>query len=347
VSGSSPSIRSVADSAGVSVATVSNVLNGKANVTPEIAARVHAAVERLGYVRDSRASRLRSGKSRLTGVIVPDLTNPMFAAFVSTLEHLARRDGYDLVVVSSRNDPAEEAERLRQIREWRPAGLIVLPCDGGLAERLPTGLAIPLVVADRIPDAPRFDLVAVDNAASAAAIVHHLVAQGVADCLVVGTSLGISNVRERWEGAVSAACSMRIGLMEVGFEDHAPQALADRLKAPDRPQALFCLDHETTLAAYILLGELGLRAGVGIAFASFDEMEWMRLVAPAVTAVRQPVDEMAECAWTMLRRRIAGDAGPPHARRLRCAVTFRGSTPRQTPSRQREANQTRTGGERP
>ena len=335
-----PSIRSVAGLAGVSVATVSNVINGKASVAPEIAARVNAAVERLGYVRDSRAARLRSGNSRLTGVIVPDLTNPMFAAFVSTLEQLVRGDGYDLVVVSSRNDPAEEAEGLRRIREWRPAGLIVLPCDGALADRLPTGLATPLVVADRIPDARRFDLVAVDNAASAGAVVRHLGEQGIGDCLVVGTSLGISTVRERWEGAMAAAGAMRIEFMAVGFDDHAPLALADRIRTA-APEALFCLDHETTLAVYVLLRELGLCAGSDVAFASFDEKEWMRLVAPGVTAVRQPVEEMAECAWTMLRRRIAGDAGPPLTRRLRCAVTFRGSTKSRDAARRSEPSRVR------
>jgi LacI family transcriptional regulator len=344
-SGGNPSMRMVADRAGVSMATVSNVLNGKASVAPDIAERVRLAVEGLGYVRDSRASRLRSGQSRLVGVIVPDLTNPMFASFVSILEHVARIDGYDLVVVSSRNAPDEERERLRNIREWRPAGLIVIPCDGALEERLPTALSVPLVVADRIPDAARFDLVAVDNAASAGAIVRHLRAQGVRSCLVAGTSLGISNVRERWEGAAGEAGGTRLVLIEVGFEDHAPPALADALKGPGRPDALFCLDHETTLAAFQLLGEMGLQPGADLAFASFDEMEWMRLVTPAVTAVRQPVVEMAECAWSLLSRRMAGDAGPPQSRRLRCAVTFRGSTPRQPASN--EVNQTSTGGTHP
>ncbi len=342
-----PSMRAVADRAGVSVATVSNVLNGKASVAPEIVERVRAAVESLGYVRDNRASRLRSGQSRLAGVIVPDLTNPMFAAFVSTLEHLARLDGFDLVVVSARNDPAEEAARLRSIREWRPAGLIVLPCDGALGERLPPGLPAPLVVADRIPDDPRFDLVAVDNGPAAAAIVRHLAAQGVEHCLVAGTDLAISNVRERWEGALSAARGIALELIEVGFGDHAPPAFVARLSGPDRPRALFCLDHETTLAAYRLLAERDVRPGDDLALASFDEMEWMRLVAPALTAVRQPVEEMAECAWAMLGRRIGGDAAPPQSRRLRCAVTFRGSTPRQVPSRPREAHRTSTGGRRP
>jgi LacI family transcriptional regulator len=118
---------------------------------------------------------------------------------------------------------------------------------------------------------------------------------------------------------------MRIAFLGVGFEDHAPPALAERLRAAPL-RALFCLDHETTLAVYMLLRQLGLRPGADLAFASFDEKEWMRLVAPGITAVRQPVEEMADCAWTMLGRRIAGETGPPRMRRLRCAVTFRGST---------------------
>lgn len=341
--GANPSMRMVSERAGVSIATVSNVLNGKATVDPEIVARVQMAVEVLGYVRDKRAARLRSGESRLVGTIVPDLTNPMFASFVSVLEHLARLDGYDLVVVSSRNAPAEEAERLRHIREWRPAGIIVIPCDGALAQRLPAGFDRPIVVADRIPDSDRFDLVAVDNGPAASAIVRHLRARGTRRCLVAGTDLGITNVRERWEGALAAAGDMAVRMVEVGFGDHAPPALADAIAGQTsfggrRPDGLFCLDHETTLAAYRMLAEMGLRAGRDIAFASFDEMEWMRLVEPAVTAVRQPVEEMAECAWATLRRRIAGGDGPLLSRRLRCAVTIRGSTPRQSASP--EANET-------
>lgn len=322
-----PSIRSVAGLAGVSVATVSNVLNGKASVAPHIAARVRSAVDELGYVRDSWASRLRSGVSRLIGLIVPDLANPMFAAFVSELEHLARVDGYDLVVVSSRNDPVEEAERLRRIREWRPAGLILLPCDGDVVARLGRASDMPIVVADRIPDDPGLDLVAVDNAASSGALIRHLAQNGIRECLVVGSSLAISTIRERWEGASTAAEGIRTEFFGVGFEDYAPPALADRLRAAP-PEAVLCLEHETALEVYMLLRSLGLRVGIDVAFASFDEKEWMRLVHPAVTAVRQPVEEMAECAWSVLRRRIAGDTSAPGIRRLHCALTLRESSRR-------------------
>ena len=132
-----PSIRTVADHARVSMATVSNVLNGKPSVSADLAARVNIAGQELGYVVDSAASRLRSRRSKLAAVVVPDLTNPMFARFVSTLEHLARMDGFDLVVVSARNNPAEEASRLADIRSWRPAGLIVIPCDGAFKHDCP------------------------------------------------------------------------------------------------------------------------------------------------------------------------------------------------------------------
>lgn len=326
--GGGPSMRMVADAANVSVATVSNVLNGKPSVASEIAERVRAAVDELGYVRDGRAARLRSGKSRLVGVIVPDLTNPMFASFVSTLEHVARLDQYDLVVVSSSNDPSEEAQRLNKIQEWRPAGLIILPCDGALAGRVPRGLGVPVVVADRIPDDAAFDLVAVDNTEAASKLARHMAEQGLRRCMVVGTDLRISNVRERWEGAQAGAGGMQLELHEVGFENHAPPSVADALRAPDRPEAVLCLDHETTLAIYRLLSEMGLRVGTDIALASFDEIEWMHLVDPGLTAVRQPVEKMAESSWEILRRRISGDDSPPRPRRLTCAVSYRGSTQR-------------------
>ncbi|KQT52663.1 transcriptional regulator [Aureimonas sp. Leaf454] len=333
-----PSIRMVAERAGVSVATVSNVLNGKASVSPDFAERVLKAVRELGYVVDIAASRLRSGKAALVGVVVPDLTNPMFASFVSTLEHAARLDGYDLVVVSARNDPAEEADRLSNLRSWRPAGLIVIPCDGAFAARLPAGQSVPIVVADRIPDAAGFDLVAVDNGPASAAIGRHLGIVGCRTCLVVGSSLAISNVRERWEGVSSASGSIAFEMLEVGFEPEAATAvLAQHLGGAARPDALFALDHMTSLALYRLVGSLGLRIPDDIAYASFDEMEWMRLVSPALTAVRQPVEAMADEAWALLSRRMSGGGGEAVTQRLACAVEFRGSTSREGPARRSAA----------
>ena len=329
VSVKAPSIKMVADMAGVSPATVSNALNGKPSVAPDLVRRVRAAAEALGYAADNHASRLRSGKRALAGVVVPDLGNPMFGAFVSVLERAARRDGFDLLVVSSSNDPLEEADRLRAIRSWRPAGLIVIPCDGALKARLPHGDVPPIVVADRIPDTPDFDLIAVDNARAAGAIAGELAARGYRDCLVAGSTLGITNIRERWSGACAAAGSMAMTIVECSLDlAVCRERLLARLARMPRTDALFALDHQTALVARRVLDEMGLRVADDLAFASFDEAEWMRLVSPPVSAVRQPVEDLAEAAWRQLHRRMAGDDDPPIDMRLACAITIRGSTPR-------------------
>ena len=333
------SIRTVAERAGVSTATVSNVLSGKASVTQALVERVKAAVDELGYVADGSASRLRSGKQALAGVVVPDLGNPFFGAFVSTLEHLARDDGFDLLVVSSANDPAQEKERLHKIRSWRPAGLIVIPCDGALAQRRPHAAHIPIVAVDRIPDDGAFDLIAVDNRRAAGAVAAYGAAQGFASCLVAGSTLSISNVRERWEGITASSGAMRVSLLQSGIEQQViRQRLLAQLKQNPLPELLFTLDHITTLVAYQVLGERGLRVPDDIGFASFDETEWMRLVSPGVTAVSQPVEAMADAAWRRLKQRMDGDASPPTTLRLSCAIEIRGSTLRyKGPSRQATA----------
>ncbi|MEZ0168095.1 LacI family DNA-binding transcriptional regulator [Microvirga sp. TS319] len=340
-----PSIRTVAGRAGVSVATVSNVINGKPNVSADVADRVNEAVRELGYTVDMAASRLRSRKSMLAGVVVPDLTNPLFATFVSTLEHLARLDKFDLVVVSSRNDCSEEAARLADMQSWRPAGLIVIPCDGAFKSRRPAGFAIPTVLADRIPDEPDFDLVAVDNAAAAGAVARHLDRHGYETCMVIGSALSISNVRERWEGVRAKAKRMQVDMIEIGIDDPAGMDRLERyLRSGRLAQAIFALDHTTSLLTYRLMADIGIRMPDDVAFASFDEMEWMRLVSPPLTAVRQPVEEMAEQSWALLNRRFRSPTSGPVTRRLKCIVEIRASTPRYHASPKGEIAATTTGG---
>ncbi|NTI52344.1 LacI family transcriptional regulator [Agrobacterium rhizogenes] len=323
------SIKTVAERAGVSPATVSNVLNAKPSVAPKLIERVRSVVAELGYVTDSNASRLRSGKHSLAGVVVPDLSNPMFGTFVSTLETLAREDGFDLLVVSAANDVEQEKERLHAIRSWRPAGLIVIPCDGALSQRTPSSMHMPIVVVDRLPDDPDFDLIAVNNAQSAAAISAHLSEQGYRSCTVAGSMLSISNIRERWEGAASAAGGMALSMLEVGLEAKGIRQRLHEILTLRRPEALFALDHITALIAYQTMTDLGLSAPGDLAFACFDEAEWMRLVRPAITTVRQPIEEMATAAWQQLSRRMGGNADPVKTLRLACSVEVRGSTLRE------------------
>lgn len=317
----------VAERAGVSTATVSNVLTGKPTVSRAYAERVRAAADELGYVADSHASRLRSGRQSLAGVVVPDLGHHLFGAFVSTLERLARADGFDLIVVSSNNDPEQEAQRLRAIRSWRLAGLIVIPTDGALSSRVPDGVPGPIVVADRFPDDMVFDLIGVDNARSAGVVARHLAEQGHRRCIVAAGSLQFGNVRERWEGAAAAAGPMAVTVLECGLNPlTSHERIVSLLGTAPAHDAFFALDNRTSLVAYRALKAAGLVIPTDMAFASFDEAEWMTLVSPPVTAVRQPVQDMAEAAWQLLLKRLDGDTDGPHFVRLPCIVEIRGST---------------------
>jgi LacI family transcriptional regulator len=325
-----PSIRTVAALAGVSTATVSNVLNARRSVAPELAARVHAAVKELGYIADLGASRLRSRRSRVAGLLVPDIANPFFGALAATLEGAARRDGYDLLIVSSGDDPEQEAARLRALLTWRPAGIIVVPCHGALPGReIAEAAGVRLVAADRIPSGPPLDLVAVDNLAAAAAVGHHLVETGRRHVLVAAARASISNVAERCAGVRAAveARGARMEVIEVGFTLEESRArLARRLAAPPLPDALFTLNNIATLGALGALDAAGLRVPDDVALVGFDDEEWMHVASPPLSAVRQPVEELGLAAWARLMARIAGDHAPPIEQRLPCTLEVRASS---------------------
>lgn len=324
-----PSIRTVASRAGVSTATVSNVLNARRSVAPELAERVRAAVAELGYIADVGASRLRSRKSAVAGVLVPDLANPFFGEFVAALEQAARGDGYDLLIASSGDDVAQEAARLHTLLTWRPAGLIVIPCGstiGGLDAA--AGARVPLVAADRFPAGPAIDVIAVDNRAAAADITRHLIAGGRRHVLAAAGSLAIGNVVERCEGIRDGARhAAEVELLEVGHTLAESRArLAARLSGGLPPDAVFALNNVATLGALGALAASGLRVPQDVALASFDDEEWMRAVSPPLTAVRQPIDALARGAWQRLTARIAGDASPPQQIRLPCTLEIRDSS---------------------
>ncbi len=324
-----PSIRTVASCAGVSTATVSNVLNARRSVAPELADRVRAAVAELGYIADLGASRLRSRKSTVAGVVVPDLANPFFGTFISALERAARRDGYELLIVSSGGDQAQEAARLRTLLTWRPAGLIIVPCGNEVAG-LDAAIAarVPLVAADRFPAGLAMDMVAVDNRAAAADLTRHLIEGGRRHILAAASDISIGNIRERCDGILAAAgTEAEVEFIEVGHTLTDSRArLTERLGTGLPPDALFTLNNVTTLGALGAIAATGLRVPQDLALAGFDDEEWMRAVSPPLTAVRQPVEQLGAEAWRRLMARIGGDTAPPEQIRLACTLEIRDSS---------------------
>lgn len=313
----------------MSTATVSNVLNLRRNVAPALAVRVHAAVAELGYIADLGAARLRSRRSHVAGVVVPDIANPFFGALVAELAEQARGAGFDLLVVSSGGDPETEDARLRALLTWRPAGLIVVPCDDEVAARsIVQRVGVPMVVTDRTPNHSECDVVGVDNHGEAATLARHLIDNGHQRLLVVPSDLSIGNMAERLAGCREAARgAAEIEVLEGGVGvASSRERIAARLAAGRRPEAILTLTNTATLGAVGALGERRLAATEDIALAGFDDDEWMRVVSPSITALGQPTIAMARAAWTRLIARIEGDCSPPQDVRLACTLQARESS---------------------
>jgi DNA-binding LacI/PurR family transcriptional regulator len=324
-------MRDVAIAAGVSTATVSNVLSGRRGVDADLAERVRAAAQRLDYRVDRVASQLRSGRTRVVAVLVPSIENPYFTALIAALERLVRADGYDIVVASASDTAEIERERLAALMAWRPAGLIVTPTgDDFLSHDLIAEAGLPYVVMDRVGDAPGADSVTIDNAAAARLAADHLIALGHGDILVVASSLGLANIRARAAGIAAAYAAVGRPAPPVLEGGLTFEAIGDRfarhIAANGRPSAVIALTNFATLGVLAALADHALDVPGDVSLIGFDDYAWMRVARPSITAIAQPVEAMAAAAWQRLQHAFAGDQGAPQRLQLAARLEIRGST---------------------
>lgn len=326
-----PTMRDVAHRAGVSSATVSNVLGARRNVNSEIARRVNDAVAQLGYRVDAVAANLRRAQRSLVGLVIPDFQNPFFGELVSHLERHADAAGYRLAVVSSREDAGVEAAEIRTLVDWRVAGLIVVPVGGPFRSRAVIREAdLPTVIVDRAVKREGFDAVAVDNAAIAGAALRHLHAAGHRRILVAASMDSVPNMRERVQGAIAAAQALGIAdSVEVLFcgADSATSAatMLGRFESAPLPTAVLTLYNLATLATLQAAHRFQLAIPRDLSMVGFDDYAWMEVANPPVTAVAQPVAAMAEAAWDRLLQRLRGAAAPKRTIRVACTLVERDS----------------------
>ncbi len=327
------SIRDVARMAGVSLATVSNVLTGRKKVSAELAARVKAAVEALNYRADPLASLLRSGDPRMVAVLVPDLDNPFFTAIVSAVERCAGKDNYEVIVASSCGEDSMERAKLKAILAWRPAGLIVIPSSDAFAGRdLLEASGTPYVMADRVAGAADADTVSIDNEETGAAGARHLMELGHRHILVAASSLRLENIRQRCAGAASALRAEGLDepvVIELGLSTETGcRLLSEWFARSPAPTAVLALTNFTTLTVLMAAAERGLHIPEDLSLIGFDDYAWMRARNTPLTAIAQPVGEIARAAWEGLNRRIKGDRSPAAHVRLPCELHARASTAR-------------------
>ncbi|WP_428927154.1 LacI family DNA-binding transcriptional regulator [Marinibacterium sp. SX1] len=301
-------IKQVAEYAGVSAATVSNVLSDSKSVREESRRKVMAAVKALNYKANPAASLLRSGRSNVIGAVVPNLQNPFFAAMLAAIERHCGDDGYELIVASSNDNETTETARIRSLLTWRPAGLFVVPCSRNFPSLdLVTGADVPLVLADRAASQRGADFVEIDNRLAGRMTAEKLRELGHSRVAAFAPSFDVDNIRERLAG-LTETLGTPLRQIAIGREQDRLDVADVAALWEDDCTAAVALTNSATLMALAALRHLGRTVPDDVSLIGFDDYDWMAVAAPSITAIRQPVREMAQVAWDSLRKRIKGGA---------------------------------------
>jgi LacI family transcriptional regulator len=330
---SSPTVADVAQAAGVSFATAARALGGYGHVSAKARAAVEAAAAELGYRRNDVARALASGSTRSVGLVVGDIENPFFATVSRGVADVLEPEGYTLLLANSDEDPARERRAVEALRT-QVDGLLIAPAASTGADRTQDP-GKPLVLLDRSVTGLEADCVTVENAAGAARAVEHLLERGHKRIGIVTSGAGSSSTAQRIRGYRSALKKAGIApdpaweAVNPAFSPAGAHAAAlALLSAPRRRRvtAVFTTDNFMTHGLWLAARDLGLRVPSDLAVAAFDDIDWLTLVDPPVTAVVQPVMELGREAGRLLLRRLAEPGAPVRRVRLGTELVVRGST---------------------
>jgi LacI family transcriptional regulator len=297
----------VAAHAGVSLGTVSNVLNRPDRVAPATRARVLRAIEELGFVRNEAARQLRAGRSRTIGLVVLDIGNPFFTDIAAGVERAAEEAGLSVVLCNSNQDGARELRHLGLFQEQRVFGVLITPVGAASRqlERLrEAGTAVVLV--DRACGG-RHCSVSVDDQVGGAVAVAHLLAIGHRRIAFIGGPTSLRQVSERLNGAraaVDAAGGARLTVLEtaamtVSSGREAGAELA-RTASRTRSTAVFCANDLLALGVLQEMTRNRLRVPEDMAIVGYDDIEFAAAAAVPLTSVRQPRAQLGRSAAELL-----------------------------------------------
>lgn len=317
----SASVKQVAERAGVSLGTVSNVLNRPERVGNQTRARVLQAIDELGFVRNEAARQLRAGRSRTIGLVVLDVGNPFFTDIAAGVEVAAAKAGLSLVLCNSAEDTGREAHYLALLEEQRAFGVLLSPVDGDssrIAALRRRGTATVLV--DR-KGSRSMCSVSVDDVVGGELAVGHLCGLGHRRIAFVGGPLGLKQVSDRLAGARRAMAEARVPERGLAVVETAALTVAQgraageriaALPARRRPTAVFCAND---LLALGLLQEMTRRRiGVpdDIAIVGYDDIEFAAAAAVPLTSIRQPRAQLGEAATALLIEEVTSPEDHRH-----------------------------------
>lgn len=321
----------VARAAGVSISTVSHVVNGTRNVEAKTKRRVLQAIDETGYRQDVLARAMRRSRTDSIGLVVSDAGEPAFAEMVHGVEQAGVTHGLTLVLGNSAEDAEREERAVNTLLDRRVDGLIVArsaTSTPGLLRRLETSKT-PIILLDRIFPDLAFDQVGANNRDSMARLVRHLIRSGHRRMALIAGDQRVPTLQERRQGFADAVREAHLDGEEHVLEGTDSDATRSELRTLlADPGVTAVVAGSTPLAALGLdvVQEAGKKIGHDLAFATFDGFNHPDLFEPRLTTVRQPAFDMGVAAVQLLVERLRSPEASPRTMRLQQSIELRDST---------------------
>lgn len=312
-------IREIARESGVSISTVSRVLQGNARVSDDLRAKVEEVVARMDYRPNFSARALRMQKSHTIGVVVPHIGNAHFSDAVRAIQDVAATEGYTTLIVNSDGEPARELAGLRTLEERQVDGIVLVSASATASKALCAAMArgMPVIAMDRAIRGVELDHVLVNTRAGTRSAVLHLAGTGRSRIAFMAGPSGMWTASEKlkgyMEGLKEAGLEFDPDLVLPGdytFEGGEAQAMA-LLDFKPRPDALIVANNLMTLGAMRVFLRHGLAIPGELALVGYDDAAWTDVVRPAISVVSQPTYALGASSIRMMLARLANRAAAP------------------------------------
>ena len=307
-------IRDIARLAGVSVATVSGVLNNKPTVKPALVDRVKKAMDALDYHPDQVARSLRLRRTCTVGMVIADVTNPFFTDVIRGVEKEAQSNGYSVILCDANEDPALERHYLSTLFSRRVDGVLLAPTSSPSVQESHIHKRFPIVLIDRIPLGFAGDAVMTDNFSAAYDGTRHLIELGHRQIAIITGQLNLSNGLDRLDGFRKALQEEHLALPDKYLQrgdfqlESGYQCGLELMRLPMPPTAIFSCNNRMTLGLMRALGELHVHCPEAVSVLGFDDFEWSAYFTPRLTTIAQPAFEMGRQAMQILLRKLQAPA---------------------------------------
>ncbi len=298
-------MKDVARVAGVSLMTVSRVLNGTAKVNPETEALVRRAVQKLHFTPNELARSLRGMKSRSIGIILPYLYDQFFATCANEATVVAREHGYSVILATSGEDIEVEYAEAQLMLQRHVEGLLVIPAGDGQSKlSLPEFNLTPIVCLDRPIQDPRFHSILVQNQSGARRGVQHLIVQHRHKRIVfLGMGRKLYTTSARYQGYRREMLDNRLkpqAFFDCVTQEATSTVVKKLMRESPAPTAFFTMNNMTTRYCLRALMEIGISIPKDVALVGFDDFELADILHPALTVVRQPARQLGRVAADFL-----------------------------------------------